>query len=84
MICSPNVFLLISSGFGSTFSAAEESIVPQTSPGHIKKKYEVGSQASPFSMYKIFSSRMFRKQFVNIHAPQRKIIRVETLSNKGS
>ncbi|XP_070287020.1 sushi, von Willebrand factor type A, EGF and pentraxin domain-containing protein 1 [Myotis yumanensis] len=32
------------SSFGSTFSAAEESIVPQTSPGHIKKKYEVGRQ----------------------------------------
>lgn len=56
--------------------------MPQPSPGHIKKKYEVGSQASPFSMYKIFSSGMFGKQFVIIHGTQRKIIRVETLSNK--
>ncbi|KAF6127568.1 sushi, von Willebrand factor type A, EGF and pentraxin domain containing 1 [Phyllostomus discolor] len=32
------------SSFGSTFSAAEESVVPQTSPGHIRTKYEVSSQ----------------------------------------
>uniref|UniRef100_A0A2K6EQD9 Sushi, von Willebrand factor type A, EGF and pentraxin domain-containing protein 1 n=1 Tax=Propithecus coquereli TaxID=379532 RepID=A0A2K6EQD9_PROCO len=32
------------SSFSSTFSAAEESIVPLASPGHIKKKYEVSSQ----------------------------------------
>ncbi|XP_077904066.1 sushi, von Willebrand factor type A, EGF and pentraxin domain-containing protein 1 isoform X2 [Ictidomys tridecemlineatus] len=32
------------SSFSSTFSAAEESIVHLTSPGHIQKKYEVSSQ----------------------------------------
>nr|XP_060465550.1 sushi, von Willebrand factor type A, EGF and pentraxin domain-containing protein 1 [Panthera onca] len=32
------------SSFSSTFSAAEESVVPLTSPGHIKKNYEVSSQ----------------------------------------
>ncbi|XP_004677499.1 PREDICTED: sushi, von Willebrand factor type A, EGF and pentraxin domain-containing protein 1 [Condylura cristata] len=32
------------SSFSSTFSAAEESVAPFASPGHIKKKYEASSQ----------------------------------------
>lgn len=83
-LCFSDVFPLISLGFGSTFSAAEESIVPQTSPGHMKNKYEVSSQASPFSVYEVLSSGVFGKQFAHIHAMQRKITRVETLSNQDS
>lgn len=64
LIWFSNVFLLILLAFSSTFSAAEESIVPRASPGHIKKKYEVSSQASPFYSYRIFSSGMFGKQNV--------------------
>lgn len=33
-------------GFSSTFSAAEESIVPLAAPGPTQNKYEVSSQAS--------------------------------------
>ena len=62
-----NVFLLILLGFSSTFSAAEESVVPRASPGHIKKKYETSSQASPFYTYRIISSGMFGKHFVITH-----------------
>lgn len=54
LACLSNAFLFILLGFSSTFSAAEESVVPLASPGHMEKKYEVSSQASPFSMYNIF------------------------------
>lgn len=78
--CFPIILL----GFSSTFSAAEESIVPVASPGHIKKKYEVSSQASPFYIYKIFSNGILGKQLVIIRVPQRKTTRGETSSNQDS
>lgn len=81
-ICFSNVFLSILLGFGSTFSAAEESIVPHTSLGHITK-YEVSSQASPFSMHKIFSSGMFGKQF-DLYMPPRGKLPELKLSNQDS
>jgi hypothetical protein len=40
-------------GFSSTFSAAEESIVPLVAPGHSQNKYEVSSQASLLPTQKI-------------------------------
>ena len=58
--------------------------MPVASPGHIKKKYEVSSQASAFYIYKMFSNGMLGKQFVIVHVPQRKTTRVETSSNQDS
>lgn len=55
--------------------------MPLTSPGHIKKNYEVSSQASPFYTSRIFSSGMFGKHDVILHATLGEIARFETLSN---
>lgn len=53
------LFVLL--GFSSTFSAAEESVVPLAAPGRTQKKYEVSSQASQLPAHNLLFDEMLRE-----------------------